>query len=234
MGKGLQIILLAVVFAVCGVGGFFLGEVLLSDTQEEVVVEAAPVVEEPVVDEPAPAVPAVPEIKEVSVPAYGADRKYSFSVKAEVHTGDALEYVLYGDDACQKEIVRTLDGVFSGIASSHAGTYYLCVVNSVTGETSAVTPVKGFVFKYDKITKEELERICNSGDYGTAPAKFNHRIVAKLAIVANGIKSDERGVASVADICQKVMMGTWNSISVDEITYDSQNRMKKLTISVNY
>ncbi len=235
MGKGLQIVFLMALFAICGVGGFFLGEFLLPTVSEEVVETVPVTVPVPVVEEePALPVPAVPQLGDVSTPEYGADKKYGFTVKAQVHTADALDYILYSDAACQKEVTRNRDGVFAGLSSNSAGTYYLRVVNTVTDESTVAVPVKGFLFKYDKISKTELEQICNSGDFASAPPKFNHRISSKLVITSRGIKENERGVASVADICQKVMMNTWQSITVEHIGYDSQYRMNKLVINVNY
>lgn len=234
MGKGLQIVFLTALFVICGVGGFFLGEFILPDVSEEVA-EAAPVVQTPVVEvETVPTVPAVPQLDNVSTPEYGTDRKYSFTAKAQVSTGDALDYVLYSDETCQKEVARNRDGVFAGLVSNSAGTYYLRVVNTVTDESTAAVPVKGFVFKYDKISKTELEKICNSGDFTSAPPKFNHRVSSKLVITTKGMKEDERGVASIADICHKVEMNKWQSIAVEHIGYDSQYRMNKLVINVNY
>lgn len=235
MNKGIQIVLLVLVFIACAAGGYFLGGVIMGAPQvEEVVAEtvAAPVeiVEEVVV------IPAVPVVESVSAPVRDNSGNYSLDVLAIVHTGDPLEYFLYEDAECYVEKARTTTGKFTSVIPSAASTYYLRVVNVNTGESTDAMPVKGFVklMMYEKITKSELEKICNSGDYGTAPAKFNHRIASKLVIVTNGINDGERGVASVADVCQKVMMGTWSSVNVEDIEYDSQNRMKKLTLRVNY
>ena len=235
MNKGIQIVLLVLLFIACTAGGYFLGGVIMDAPQvEEVVVEtvAAPVeiVEEVVV------VPAVPVVESVSSPVRDNSGNYSLDVLATVHTGDPLEYFLYEDAECYVEKARSTTGKFASVAPAAASTYYLRVVNVNTGESTEAVPVKGFVklMMYEKITKAELEKICKSGDYGTAPAKFNHRIASKLVIGTNGINDGERGVASVADVCQKVMMGTWSSVNVEGIEYDTQNRMKKLTLRVNY
>ena len=233
MGKGLQLVLLAVVFAAFGVVGFFLGDILFSEISDK---SNVTVIDEPVVEVVEQRIPAIPVIESISIPVREATGKYSFKVEASVPTGDDLEYILCSDASCLDEVYRSVDGHFVEIAPNMASTYYLQVNNVITGEKTEIVPVKGFVqvIMCEKITKSELEKICNSGDYGVAPPKFNLRIVPKLVIVANGVKSDERGVASIADICQKIMMGTWNSVAVESIEYDSQNRMKKLTLRVNY
>lgn len=234
MNKGIQIVLLVLMFIACVAGGYFLGGVIMDTPQVEAVAEpvAAPV--EEVVEEVV--VPAVPVVESVSSPVRDNSGNYSLDVLATVHTGAPLKYFLYEDAACCIEKAQSTTGKFTSVAPCASSTYYLVVLNVNTGESSEAMPVKGFVklLMYEKITKSELEKICNSGDYGTAPAKFNHRIASKLVIVTNGINDGERGVASVADVCQKVMMGTWSSVVVEDIEYDIQNRMKKLTLRVNY
>lgn len=233
MGKGLQIALVALLYIVCAVGGYFLHDVVMvsseSDDVPVVVEDVAAEVEVPVVD-------AVPVIGDISAPKRGASGKYSFSVVATVPTEDRLLYVLYSDQECQKEVAQSLDGIFDGLPAVASAKYYVRVQNLATDDLSEVVKVSGFVpvTMYEKITKEEIEKVCNSGDY-TATTKLNTRIANGCQIVAQGMNSDERGVSTVADVCNKVMMGTWKSVTVAApIEYDSQNRMKKLVLRVNY
>ena len=232
MGKVLQIAIVALLYIVCAVGGFFLHDVVIAESDVEDVHEA---IEENVVAEE-PAKGAVPVIADVSVPKRGTTGKYGFSVMAEVQTSDQLLYVIYSDSECLVEVAKSLDGKFSEIPSVSSAKYYVRVQNLTTKDLSEIVEVSGFVpiTMYEKITKAELEKICNSGDFGTAPAKFNHRIMTGCQIVPQGMNSEERGVSTVADVCQKVMMGVWKSVTVENIEYDSQNRMKKLVLKVNY
>lgn len=233
MGKGLQIVLLAVLFAGCAAGGWFLQGAVMGDgdVQEEpevkTVIEVKPTV---------PEADCIPVISEVTAPKREADGRFSFSVTSSVASGDDLLYVLYGDKDCTVEVAKELQGNFNGIAPTASQTYWLKVQNMASGDWSTVTEVKGFVqlVMYEKITAAELEQICNSGDYGTASPNFSKRISSKFSIISRGMKPEENPVSTVGDICSKVAMGIWRSVSVENITYDSQNRMKELTLRVNY
>ena len=109
--------------------------------------------------------------------------------------------------------------------------------NISTGEWSDVLPVDGFVqlIMYEKITKAELEDLINvKRDYSMAPKDFKKRTSPSLQIIVNGANENERGVSDVADICMKTFNGVWASVVVEGVAYDSQNRLHKLTIRVNY
>jgi hypothetical protein len=175
-------------------------------------------------------------IESVSAPVRNVSGNYSFEAKASVPTEDALTYVLFSDEQCSVEVTRNDDGKFDSVAPSQSSCYYLRVLNVMTSEWSETKIVKGFVKQvmYEKITKDELERIANSGDYGTAPKGFSHRFAPGLTIIAKGMNPEERKVQSLSDVCDKIMMGTWSSITVESIDYDSQNRIKKLVFIVNY
>lgn len=223
---------MALLYIVCAAGGFFLQDFVMGAVE----VSAESVQEEVIAVPEVPSVSAVPVVEEVSVPKRMASGKYSFDVTASVPSGDEIIYLVYAEQQCQTEVARSLDGKFAEIPAVASATYYVCVRNLLTNDSSEVSKVSGFVpvTMYDKITKAEIEKICNSGDFGTAPAKFNHRIATGCQIIPKGIKPDERGVSTVADVCQKVMMGIWTSVSAESIEYDSQNRMKKLVLKVNY
>jgi hypothetical protein len=88
---------------------------------------------------------------------------------------------------------------------------------------------------YEKITKTELEDLINvKRDYSMAPKDFKKRTSPSLQIIVNGANENERGVSDVADICMKTFNGVWASVVVEGVAYDSQNRLHKLTIRVNY
>ena len=259
MKNSLQIVLLVLVFAVCAAGGYVLGKFLKNviETHEsnhavsevtyinpsagaqqsvEAVAAAAPA--EPVTEIVQPEEPrsAVPVIDNISSPKRNSAGKYSFEAKASVPGDDQLEYVLFADQDANVELVRQDVGTFVDLEPSQSGVYYLAVQNTATQEWSEMRAVKGFVkpVMYEKVTIDELQKICNSGDYGTAPDKYSHRFAPGFVIVANGMHADEKAVKTIPDICLKVMMGTWRSISIESIDYDSQNRVKKLVFNVNY
>ena len=223
---------MALLYVVCAAGGYFLQGVVMGERA----VESAYVPED-VEDEPeVPAVSPVPVIENVSEPKHAAAGKYSFTVSASVPTGDQLLYAVYTEQDCLNEVAKTLDGKFENIPGVQSATYYVRVHNLSTDDRSEVMPVKGFVqlIMYEKITKSEIERICNSGDFQTAPAKLNLRIATGCQIIPQGMSSEERGVSTIADVCLKVKSEKWKSVTAESIEYDSQNRMKKLVLKVNY
>ena len=233
MGKGLQIALVALLYILCAAGGYFLHDVVMASAMVEETVASE---EQQVVPNEEPVVSAVPMISEISAPKRQSTGKYNFSVSASVPTSDELIYFVYSDVECLTEVAKTLDGNFMNIPAVASQTYYVRVQNLSTKDLSEVSSVSGFVplTMYEKITKAEIEKICNSGDFGTAPDKFNLRIAKGCQIIPQGIKDGERGVSTVADVCQKIMMGIWQSVTAESIEYDSQNRMKKLVLRVNY
>ena len=236
MNKGLQIVLLGLIFLTNVAVGFGVGKVMSfgKDKAPEVV----PVVEpEPVV--PEIILSTVPEIlpEGVTAPARDANGNFSFSAKAEVESEHQLKYVLYKDVTCVELYSENLTGTFAGVAPVSSKTYYLRVQNVVTGDWSEVLPVTGFVElpMFVKITKAELENLINvQQDYTMAPKDFKHRIAPSFKIVVNGANENERAVSDIADICMKTFNGIWASVVVEGIEYDRQNRLQKLTIRVNY
>lgn len=236
MNKGLQIVLLGVLFLVSGAVGYILEDVLL-EKEDAVDTAVQETVAEPVA--PKDTVSTVPVIMQdgISAPKRAESGKYGFSVQASVESAHQLKYLLYSDEACTQEVASNLSGVFADIPAAASRTYYVRVQNVATGDLSEAVPVEGFVqlVMYQKITKAELEKLINvDKDWGVAPKGFSARIASPLSITASGLKQGERGVAKVDDICMKVFNGIWSSVVVENIGYDAQGRMNKLVIKVNY
>lgn len=229
MGRGLQITFVVLLYFVCAAGGYFLHDVVMDNLPAGDFYSQEDVIETPEVS-------AVPVIGDVTAPKRMASGKYAFSVSASVPTGDELIYAVYSEAECLTEVAKSLDGKFDEIPAVPSATYHVRVQNLSTKDNSEVVAVSGFVplVMYEKITKAEIERICNSGDFGTAPQKFNHRIANGCQIIPQGINPDERGVSTVADVCGKIQIGMWKSVTAETIEYDAQNRMKKLVLKVNY
>lgn len=235
MNKGLQIVLLGVLFLVSGAVGYILEDVLIENkgAAETAVQET---VAEPVA--PQDTVSTVPVIMQdgISAPKRAESGKYGFSVQASVESAHQLKYLLYSDEACTQEVASNLSGVFADIPAAASRTYYVRVQNVATGDLSEVVPVEGFVqlVMYQKITKAELEKLINEDrDWGAAPKGFNDRIATPISITVSGLKPDERGVTTVPDICLKTSNNWWSSVVVENIGYDGQGRMNKLAIKVN-
>lgn len=236
MNKGLQIVLLGLLFLVSGAVGYILEDILLGKEDTSEVVVEQPVAEQEVQEPAVSTIPVIPA-DGIKGPERNAAGNFDLSVLASVESAHQLKYFLYKDEACTQEAASNLSGTFADIPAVASKTYYVRVQNLATGDVSEVLPVAGFVelFKYKQITKAELEKLFNvDQDWGAASDDFRVRVSSSLSIKVNGLKEGERGVAKCDDICMKVFNGIWSSVVVENIGYDAQNRMNKLVIKVNY
>lgn len=244
MKKNLQIFLLGLLFVASSVCGYFIGAIIFSSKSNESVAPIVPEIQqEPVVEEitePEVAYSTKPSIIDVVKPNREKDGTYSFTVSAEVESGDSLKYELYKDaEFTDSAIASNSDGVFSKIQSSPTAKYYVRVVNSATEEYDSCE-VSGFQFiqMFTKITKAEIEKLVNEDRLWAAkPKGFESRIANKFKLTIEGRKDDEkRKVSTLAEVCSQTKMNIWKSIDVDEssMSYDDQNRLLTLTIKVNY
>ena len=236
MNKGLHIVLLGLLFLVSGAVGYIIEDLLL-EKKNTVDTAVQEIVADPVALQDT--VSTVPVIVQdgIAAPKRAESGKYGFSVQASVESAHKLKYFLYSDEACTQEVASNLSGAFADIPAAASRTYYVRVQNVATGDLSEVIPVEGFVqlVMYQKITKAELEKLINvDKDWGAAPKGFSARIATPLSLHVSGLKQGERGVAKVDDICLKVYNEVWSSVVVENIGYDSQGRMNKLAIKVNY
>lgn len=240
MSKGLKIVSVCLEFAAFAAVGYFLGGIFLSDRTFDKVeyTEPEPLAEAPVEEiVPLSTVPVL-LAEDISAPLRGSDGKYSFKAYAAVESGDSLEYILFSDAECTKQIASNGTGSFNNVPSSVSQTYYLCAQNVVTGDFSELIPVSGFVkvAMYERITKEELHRIINiEQTYEATPKGFSHRFAPSCKFVLNGAKPEDASLASIDEFCSKVMFRHWESVTIhDGIEYDSENRITKLVMTVNY
>lgn len=240
MSKGLKIVSVCLEFAAFAAVGYFLGGMFLSDRTFDKVEYAEP---EPLAEAPVEEIVALSTVpvllaEEISAPSRGSDGRYSFKAYAAVESGDSLEYILFSDAECTKQIASNGTGRFNNVPASVSQTYYLCAQNVVTGDYSELIPVSGFVkvAVYERITKEELHRIINiEQSYDAASEGFSHRIAPSCRVVLNGAKPEDASLVKIDEFCFKVMVGHWESVTIhDGIEYDSENRMTKLVMTVNY
>ncbi|MBO5419869.1 MAG: hypothetical protein J6A22_07265 [Bacteroidales bacterium] len=232
--KNSQIILLVLLFVVCGALGFFLGKVFVgadNHVSQEVIVEE--VVEEPVV-----VLSTIPVIDDVTPPV-GKRGVYEFSVKGSVESGDAIIYGLYSDEGCSVKVAENLDGVFTGIAGTDSKKYYVMAQNYRTSDTSDIVVVEGFakLHMFRKILESELEQLFNvTRSWSDAPEWMSASVSAsmQLQIVNLDPEREPRATKTLGEVCMKVANGQWESVDVRSMSYDIQNRLQKLTIAVNY
>lgn len=200
MNRGIQIVLLVLLFFVCGAVGYVGGGMLNSNEpqpvptvdQTKVVVVEEPVVE--VVEEPEVKPSTKPEITNIPAPKKNSDNKtYSLVVEATVESGDKLVYYITPDDGRNNVIVaESENGIFDKLSHSSNGKYLVWVKNIITAETSYCL-VAGFTEikvtpSIKPLTKEELNQSLSSTTDGSVPAHISSRFGAKHKVVnaANG------------------------------------------------
>ena len=228
MNKNSQIALLVAVFLVCVAGGYFLGGVVVPES--EPVVEEVPVVEEPVV-----VLSTIPVIESVSS-LTGKGGKYSFAVTASVESGDELIYGLYRDEQCLDNVAASFDGQFVDVPGTDSRIYYVKVENSSTAEQSEVIAVEGFakIVKVAKVTKEDLEHLFNvTKSWSAAPPKILAGVPTNVQIQVLNQEVEKK--RSVNDICMQIESGVWASVTVhgESLVYDAQDKLIRMTIYVN-
>ena len=137
-----QIVLLIIVFVVCGLSGYFLGKVLKNvriPSRSEVVV-TIPTNPEPLIS----TVPVIDTIIGPEVKIGKDDFIYNLTVEASVDSKDTLVYRLFNDLTLATKIAENTDGVFNGIPAIDSKMYYLVVMNKKTTDRTEPTPIDGF------------------------------------------------------------------------------------------
>lgn len=197
MNRGIQIVLLVLLFIVCGAVGYFVGGMLSSDepevaattVQKEEVVEKTEV---EVAEEPKVEHSTKPEITNTPTPKLNSDNKtYRLVVEATVESGDELSYYIttgnHDDIVAESE-----NGIFEKLPHSSNGKYQVWVKNLTTGQVDTCV-VDGFVEKKTKpsivaLSISELNNSLSNTTDGIVPTTISNRFSSKQKVVnaANG------------------------------------------------
>ena len=193
------------------------------------------------------AVSTKPVITSHSKPERNSKGLYSFTVNAEVESGDRLVYELFEDEKCSVKIGRdNMDGKFSDVAVKDVTSIYARVFNLKTDEQSELHEISGFeeakapeaqqLPKFRKITSAEIQQWVNVDKSTEAAFKgYTKSLASGYKIEVRNQSSEEvRPATTVADMCNKVQFGTWKSIQNVSINYDAQDRITKISVDVNY
>ncbi len=171
-----------------------------------------------------------PEILSVSTPRYdNASKTYSFQVMA---SGENLTFTVA--DAKKKDVQSNQTGDFR-VQPSSSGKYYVYVTDRF-GNKSEYKEVKGFYRPVNKVTKEELQQILNSGRAQSAiDANFPDRVFSGCKYEFVGIHEDEDIPRSYNEILNRIRMRTWSSVTVLSVSHNSEtNKLVRARIQVNY
>lgn len=197
MNRSIQIVLLVLLFIVCGAVGYFVGGMLSSDEPEvaTTTVQKKEVVEKTeveVAEEPKAEHSTKPEITNTPTPKLNSDNKtYRLVVEATVESGDELSYYIttgnHDDIVAESE-----NGIFEKLPHSSNGKYQVWVKNLTTGQVDTCV-IDGFVEKKTKpsivaLTISELNNSLSNTTDGIVPTHISSRFGSKHKVVnaANG------------------------------------------------
>ena len=170
-------------------------------------------------------------IVSVSKPVYDeATKTYTFETTA---AGNYERFVLA--DSKKNFVLSQTNGYFT-VQPTSLGKYYV-YVEDAAGHKSDYYEVSGCVTKVNKITKEELQRVLNTGDSSAAAkADFKNRIKAGCKFTYEG-RNESEGDAPMSynEILQRIKLKTWSSVTVKSVRYNSDSgKLTQATIKVNY
>lgn len=198
---------------------------------QETVSERQPVVTEPPVqpDTLNVVVKDSPVIAGVDGPSFIVrDRYYMVTVDLDPSMEDkaGLEFNLYDDGGT---LVKTEKTPRFSVPQSESGVYYISVTDTETGMTSDKYEIKGCVVR--RMSKARLEQICNSGDYTTMRNVEAYELSPDITFAFTGDGEDKKAV-SIDDICTRISLGIWSSVSILDIAYDEMNLVKYVKFQV--
>ena len=218
MNKNLQIFLVVLLFFVCGVVGYFLGEFVFEDTDKEIPEVSV------VIEQPKSKIPVI--LNDPLVPQLNG-RYYSLDVNATVESGDGLLYSLTTVTEPYKEIQVNNDGKFDSISFPSKGNEYRVVVYNIESVDSTVRIVPGFerITKIlNPITKDELQRALNNVTDSEVPKSMYSRFSVQQRVVGRDGKAMYGNFAEL-----------WNAsyvletkFKIHHCEYDDDNKLVKV------
>lgn len=174
--------------------------------------------------------PAVLEILSVTSPEYDeASKTYSFEVVA---SGENITYTLA--DSKKRDVQSNQTGEFK-VQPTASGKYYV-YVSDAGGNKTDYQEVRGCYKPVNKVTKEELQTILNSGKSQEAiDADFPNRVSSGCRYEFVGISEDETPPGSYNEIINRIRMRTWSSVTVLSVLHNKEsNKLVRAKIQVNY
>ena len=175
MNKNLQILLVILLFFVCGVVGYFAGEFIFEDTDKEIT--EVPLV----IEQPKSKIPVI--LDDTLVPQLDG-RFYSLNVRATVESGDPLLYSLTTATEPYEEIQFNNDGKFDSISAPSKGNEYRVVIYNIESDDAGERIVSGFerITRIpNPITEAELQR--SLGKDSEVPTSISSRFSTQQRVV---------------------------------------------------
>lgn len=157
---------------------------------------------------------------------------YSLDVTSSIPAGQ-VEYILSN---FEKKYTST-DGHFRNIPATETGVYTLIARNTNTGAQSDEKVVSGFVVvqaNIQKMSAPELQRLVDNKDNSLVGAGANAAISPNVKLSFVNIQSGEKAPQVFTDIFGKIRKEIWISVSVESVSYDSQNRISSVSFRITY
>lgn len=179
---------------------------------------------------PVPGVATILEIRGITQPQYNETNKnYSFIVQAG---GSGLTYVLLDS---KKNVVKTQTSGSFVVKPSSSGKYYVYVTDT-SGNKSSEKEVTGCKLVVDKITKQELQEVLNSGKSEVAKNhNFKERVSSRCKYVFSGRDPAEEGdLPESYNAILSYIPRVWRSVSIESVSYNDSGQMVKASIHINY
>lgn len=153
-------------------------------------------------------------------------RVYSIEVRVENYDGAALKYEVFDYNG---NLIKTEPSTKMTLDQSDSGVYYIRAINENSGQSSDPLTVTGCEPK--KMSPERLLEICSSGDYTTMKNSEAYQFNPELELAFNGVEQDI-WAHSISEICTRISLEIWKSVSISSIEYDDNYRISRVEFDV--
>ena len=165
------------------------------------------------------------------------DNTYSFKVKVDNLPSSITYKVILTDKITSKTIAESKDGSFERIPPSKAdgGIYLIKIVDTQNDSVLCYLTKDGFlpVKKVGrKLSVSELQKLIDSSDESLIGNGENPYLSPDYTINYNGLSNEEHQPSNLADVVEKLEMGTWIRVKVESLTYDDTKHIKSITLNI--
>lgn len=165
------------------------------------------------------------------------DNTYSFKVKVDNLPSSITYKVILTDKITNKTVAESKDGSFERIPPSKAdgGIYLIKIVDTKNDSVLCDLTKDGFlpVKKVGrKLSVAELQKLIDSSDESLIGNGENPYLSPDYTINYNGLSNEEHQPSNLADVVEKLEMGTWIRVKVESLTYDDTKHIKSITLNI--
>lgn len=162
-----------------------------------------------------------------------------YSVKVSVQNMSSGQYHFAILNAFEDVVIaESSNGVFKKVPYSEAegGSYRIAIIQNSNDSIITFIDVPGFIKQVrvsSKMSLEELQRLIYSRDQSLLGLGKNDYLSPDYKLNFVGLASNSTQVPSVlAEVFEKLDMGAWESVSITNVEYDENNRIRTITMSV--